>query len=1019
MKKLICLLLAVILVFSTGSISIIAFGENTYILEKFADELSGLNDELSDSGMETEEITNSRIIVKSFQGFAVYGDATLLKSAHGINVLQYHSASEAKKALEYYNAQPTVKWAELDCVNETQALNYGNLMLGSDEAIEYIEEHQLNTSKTVVAVIDSGIDTASEFYTENERMIDSGVNLSNTGKSTTAHDDYGHGTNVCAIVLDNTGENVEVVAYKAMNQNGEGSELDICTCIDLAVENGADVINLSLGREGEPSNIMIESIQNALNNDVTVVVAAGNEGRNVAEFSPACIEECITVAAIDKNGNEDFYSNYGDGVDFVAPGHNVYNNYGTYNKVNGAYSGTSFSAPFIAAAAAMAKSVHPDDSRQEIENTLKNSCVTFDDLNYHDGFHKDLEFFLMDTDGDGSSSAGATRAFADHPTPDNKEVYYGNGMPNVPACILGERTQPVSFSVESGHYIDRTFDLKLSSEKGAEIYYTTDQSYPSKNNGTLYTGSILINGTTSIRAVAYVDGKAPSVPKASKYRMEYHDFDESHWEINEEGHLIRYTGTVTELIVPETVRGIMVKRLGTLKVLPEGTPAHISNSVSMKHPNARFITSINLPKTYEAGSFLYTDHLKFVTSASKVMPPTSATNETNSEYFTDWDEDENKTILRTSSLISIIAPNVEKVDRLRGCYIQEAYFPKATVVADRAFANSECLKKVTLADGAVIGEKAFRYCFGLRELNAKGIKSIAKEGFYYCNRLRSIDLSEVTEIGLSGLWEMRQLKGSLTIPKLKTLGAYGISETVTSLCLPEAEHVGHYPVLGEDIRLIVSSKMTECPLRKGLLDFSDWDIQNQLDYSYKDYYYYYYYYGIYDYKNLKIYGTPNTYAQQFAKTNKYTFIALPLLESEPENMGYQSAGNITADVLGFNKEYRWYGTNRKDNHGGYLLSDENEETLDTSKYNYRYYYCKVKTSDGDYKKDIITGESNLNYYDFNRDGTVDIKDVSLLLTVLGDSSQQGAHLYDINEDNVTDIADLSIELSSDVYGASA
>ena len=274
----------------------------------------------------------------------------------------------------------------------------------------------------------------------------------------------------------------------------------------------------------------------------------------------------------------------------------------------------------------------------------------------------------------------------------------------------------------------------------------------------------------------------------------------------------------------------------------------------------------------------------------------------------------------------------------------------------------------------------------------------------------------MTEIGVSGLWEMRQLKGSLTIPKLKTLGAYGISETVTSLCLPEAEHVGHYPVLGEDIRLIVSSKMAECPLRKGLLDFSDWDIQNQLDYSYKDYYYYYYYYGIYDYKKLKIYGTPNTYAWQFAKTNKYTFIALPLLESEPENMGYQSAGNITADVLGFNKEYQWYGTNRKDNHGGYLLSGENEETLDTLKYHYRYYYCKVKTSDGDYKKDIITGESNLNYYDFNRDGTVDIKDVSLLLTAFSESSQQGAQLYDINEDNVTGVADLSIELSSDIYG---
>ena len=1019
MKKLIALLLIGALLFSTGCFAVFSFGESTQALEAFADELSDLNEDLSASGLEAEEIADSRVIVKSFSALTVYGDATLLKSANGIYVLQYHSTSKAKKALEYYKAQPTVKWAELDCLNETQALNYGNYMLGSDEALEYIESHQLNTSKTIVAVIDSGIDTASEFYTDNERMIDSGINLSNSGKANSAHDDFGHGTNVCAIVLDNTGENVEVVAYKAMNQNGEGSELDICTCIDLAVENGADIINLSLGREGEPSNVMLESIQNALDNDVSVVVAAGNEGRDVKDFTPANIEECITVAAIDSNGNEDFYSNYGEGVDFAAPGHNIYNNYGAYNKINGAYSGTSFSAPFVAATAAMVKSIYPDYSRLEVEGALKDSCVTFDNLNYHDGFHKDLEFFLSDTDGDGSISAGWTEAYADHPTPDNKEVYYGSGMPNVPAAIIGERTQAVSFSVESGHYIDRVFNLKLLSEEGAEIYYTTDQSYPSKSNGTLYTGNIVIDGTTSIRAVAYAQSKAPSVPQAREYRMEYHDFNEDHWEINEEGHLISYTGTVTELIIPETIKGITVKRLGTLKTLPEGTPSYYSNTVSMKHSNAKFITSINLPKTYETGTIQHSTHLKFVTSASKVMPCTGASSASSWKFYRDWDEDENKTLLSTPSLVSIIAPNVEIVKNLEGSYIQEAYFPNAKEVADKAFYDCECLKKVTLGEASIIGEEAFTYCFGLREIDAKGIQIISNNAFQGCNRLRTIDLSEVTEIGDWGLWHVRQLKGALTLPKLKTLGAYGISETVTSLCLPEAEYVGHYPVLGEDIRLIISSKMTECPLRVGILDRSDYDIHDLNDVRYKDYFWIYYNNGIYDYKNLKIYGTPNTYAQQFAKDNKYTFIPLPLLESEPENMAFRASGMIKAEVIGFNKQIQWYGTNRKDNHGGSALKGETSEDLDTSKYNFKYYYCKVKTSDGDYKKDIITGESNISIYDFNNDGIIDIQDVSLLLIAYGDKAQQSTSLYDINEDNVIDIADLSIELSSDIYGVTA
>lgn len=1017
-KKFFSLLLAVLLLCGSVSASFESIAANVVSAESFAEAIEELNEAEAEEKT-IEESVNSRVILKAAKQPDVYGDAVCIKGTAGKYILQYDTESEATEALAYYRSLSFVKWAELDCLNETQALNYGNYMLGSDEALEYIESHQLNTSKTIVAVIDSGIDTSSEFYTDNERMIDSGINLSNSGKANSAHDDFGHGTNVCAIVLDNTNDNVEVVAYKAMNKNGEGSELDICTCIDLAVENGANVINLSLGREGEPTNAMLESIQNALDNDVTVVVAAGNEGRNAAEFSPACIEECITVAAIDQNGNEDFYSNYGNGVDFAAPGHNIYNNYGTFNRINGAYSGTSFSAPFIAAASAMVKSFHPDDSRREVESTLKNSCVTFEDLNYHDGFHKDLEFFLSDTDGDGSTSAGWTKAYADYPTPDNKEVYYGSGMPNVPAAIIGERTQAVSFSVESGHYIDRVFNLKLLSEEGAEIYYTTDQSYPSKFNGTLYTGNIVIDGTTSIRAVAYVDGKAPSLPKAREYRMEYHDFDESHWEINEEGHLISYTGTVTELIIPETIKGISVKRLGTLKTLPEGTPSYYSNTVSMKHSNAKFITSINLPKTYETGTIQHSTHLKFVTSASKVMPCTGASSASSWRFYRDWDEDENKTLLSTPSLVSIIAPNVEIVKNLEGSYIQEAYFPNAKEVADKAFYDCECLKKVTLGEASIIGEEAFTYCFGLREIDAKGIQIISNNAFQGCNRLRTIDLSEVTEIGDWGLWHVRQLKGALTLPKLKTLGAYGISETVTSLCLPEAEYVGHYPVLGEDICLIVSSKMTECPLRRGLLDFTDFDIHNLTDVKYNYYHIWYRDQGIYDYKNSKIYGTPNTYAQQFAKDNKYTFIPLPLLESEPENMGYQSSGMIKAEVIGFNKQIQWYGTNRKDNHGGSALKGETSEDLDTSKYNYKYFYCKVKTSDGDYKKDIITGESNLNYYDFNKDGTVDIQDVSILLIAYGDKAQQSTSLYDINEDNVIDIADLSIELSSDIYGVTA
>ena len=595
-KTILSLLLAVLLLCGSVSASFEAIAANSVSVDSFIDSVEELNAEEAKEEKTLEESAGSRVIVKSLQKPETFGNAEYIKGTYGKHIFQYAAA----EALAYYCSLSTVKWAELDRVTQMQAddaqlqaSTYGNYMMGSDEAKEYIEEHRIDSSKTTVAVIDTGIDTSSDIYTENERMIDSGVNLSTSGEENSANDDKGHGTNVCAIVLDNTNENVEVVAYKVLNNEGSGSDLAVATAIDLAVENGTDVINLSLGGEGEPTNVLTESIQNAFAHDVTVVVAAGNDGRDVKDFSPACIEECITVSAIDQNGNQDFYSNYGEGVDFAAPGHNIYSNYGTYSELNGKYSGTSFAAPFVTAAAAMVKSVFPEYSRKEVEQCLTDSCVQFNNLHYHDGFHKDIEFFLMNSTG--VHSCGDEMQFANRLTPENKEIYYGNGMPNLLASITKQRAQSVEFSVDSGHFIDETFTVELSAEEGAEIYYTTDESYPSKNNGTLYTGAIFIDETQSIRAVAYVNGKAPGVPTAREYRTEFHDVD-SHFKITKDGCLKSYSGTIKELIIPETIRGITVRKLGYEVEDPGFSPLF-----NPKKPMETFVelTSVNLPRTLE------------------------------------------------------------------------------------------------------------------------------------------------------------------------------------------------------------------------------------------------------------------------------------------------------------------------------------------------------------------------------------------------------------------------------------
>ena len=196
------------------------------------------------------------------------------------------------------------------------------------------------------------------------RVIDSGYNFSNTGEENSAIEQENlHGDFVASVILDNTPENVKIYAYKVLNNYAQGSNSGVSLGIDMAVADGANIINMSLGSD-EFSNAVYDSIKNAYSKGVVVVCAAGNEGDDVSKHYPGAFEEVFTVGSIDRNGNHSFFSNYGEEVDFVAPGHNI-ETMPTYQEY-----GTSFSAPFVSAAAAMVLSVNPELTIDETKNIL-------------------------------------------------------------------------------------------------------------------------------------------------------------------------------------------------------------------------------------------------------------------------------------------------------------------------------------------------------------------------------------------------------------------------------------------------------------------------------------------------------------------------------------------------------------------------------------------------------------------------------------------------------------------------
>lgn len=138
--------------------------------------------------------------------------------------------------------------------------------------------------------------------------------------------------------------------------------------------NAAQVINLSLGGQGSCSANMQSAINTAVNNGAVVVVAAGNDSANVANYTPARCNNVVAVAATTTSGALAAYSNYGDKIDVAAPGAILSTvNTGLEGQVAEGYktlNGTSMAAPQVAGLAAMIRAEGPF-TPQQVENLMK------------------------------------------------------------------------------------------------------------------------------------------------------------------------------------------------------------------------------------------------------------------------------------------------------------------------------------------------------------------------------------------------------------------------------------------------------------------------------------------------------------------------------------------------------------------------------------------------------------------------------------------------------------------------
>lgn len=295
--------------------------------------------------------------------------------------------------------------------------------------INYVDTKDIETSKKelIVAVLDSGLDINHPDLKDriwyDHKLCDNipnanvkacnGFNFLDNNNVLT--DDIGHGTHVAGIIAANRNSigiagaadpRIKIMPVKVMNANVNGFVYNgkvvtdvIADAMNFAIKNGAEVINLSLGW---PKLIDLAKVKAAFDlaekNNVIIIAASGNNNKDLPTF-PCSYENVICVGAIDNRGELTDFTNHGSKVDIVAPGESIISTYPANMesrvlriKNYESKRGSSQAAPYVAAAVANLKLLHPGLTNDEVRSLLFRSSKKLG----NEKNHRFVKFGMLD-----------------------------------------------------------------------------------------------------------------------------------------------------------------------------------------------------------------------------------------------------------------------------------------------------------------------------------------------------------------------------------------------------------------------------------------------------------------------------------------------------------------------------------------------------------------------------------------------------------------------------------------------
>ncbi len=752
MKKLFCLILCLILAFS--SVSVFAQGyeierNSLSPLEVFTQKLTQLTKEY-DSDNETavfsacsedetelaHKDSTKRLIVKAEGIIDTLNAVEHIEGYNDLHILQFASYSDMEDALAFYKTCENVIYAQEDCINKTAEYEVDEESVEYDVTTDnvfssnavanpmqtYSDNHGFTglrkkladrnvvyTEEITVAVIDTGVEADHELLAG--RVEPTGFDAVD-GVSCT--DRKGHGTHVAGIIVANTLDNVTVKPYRVLDENGEGSDAQVALGVEAAIADGVDIINMSLGRRGQ-SDIYDEVVKKANDAGIVVVVSAGNDGvyLQAEPYTPACCKDVITVKACNPNlYSIPSWTNWGLKRDTFAIGVNVRSSYlgNTYASL----SGTSMAAPFVAAAVTYMILDDPDTNYQSAIDTIEkfehNECMHI-------------------------------------------EYIFDDGIPQVPTP---------TFSVESGEFDDE-FYLELSCDfEGAKIHYNLS-TVGSDTYYQTYSQPIKIKYDTVVTAYATKIGAINSEKSVATYTRIFPD-DEDRYVIDSSGYITEYLGPTGEddaiLVIPDTIDGI--------------APVGIKREVFY---NFNFLESVTFPdslKRIEIGAFESCDNLQYVRAPGLTYIDTSA-------------------FLGCKKLKNFDATNIAHIggSAFEGCEsLQFLYLRNATYIGSSAFDgaggvqiaqldniktiqenafNNSNVREVIIPYATALGDKCFKNCTSLESVSIPLVTELQYECFYGCTSLKEISADSLTYLNYSNFRNCTTLE-EVSFPSLTRSG---------------------------------------------------------------------------------------------------------------------------------------------------------------------------------------------------------------------------------------------------------